>query len=485
MEPIFELPHRNRSDSNQPKAQAVYELLKSAILCGELSSGCRLPPTRTSGKRFGLSRSTMVSIYERLATEDLIEARRGSGTFVALRPDRVHPPDVLAEKPSPPSWLAESLGHKTRQWQNRAAHRQPGTDFELRPGRVDPKQFPFDRFRRSMAKALRQMERSPANYELEQLNQGDHRFRRAIADHATLMRALVCDPERILVTSGAQQALDLLARTLVVSGSTVVAIEDPCFGPLVEPFISAGARIHRIPVDREGMVVDLIPDDTKLVCVAPSSQFPLGITMSANRRHQLVALARDRNVLIIEDDYGGELRTGGSPLKTLYSHDPSNVFYIGTFSVSMFPSFRLGFVVSPEWAMLPLVRAKSHNDWQSSSVVQAAAAAFIIDGYLSAHIAKMRTIYKGRKLAVINAIDGSFGELLRPIPSAYGVHLAAVGNPTIDWQSVSSRAQHAGVQVFSLAQFYAQVPAPGLVFGVGVEPEERLRAAVERLASLI
>lgn len=484
MDLIFELPNRIPADAKRPTAQAIYELLKTAILSGELAAGCRLPPTRAAGEQFGLSRNTMVSIYERLAAEDLIEARRGSGTFVAPLADLARPSDNHADKSSPPAWFAESVARNSRYWPNRSPPSQISDEFELRPGCVDPRLFPFDKFRRSMAKALRQMERSSSIYEQLEQSQGDYRLRHSIADHVTLMRALVCDPEDILVTSGTQQTLDILARTLVETNQTVVAIEEPFFGPLIEPFIAAGARLRRIPVDDEGMVVEAIPDDVKIVCVAPSNQFPLGVAMSAQRRQQLHAFARERNVLIIEDDYGGELRTSGEPLKTLYSHDPSIVFYVGTFSLSMFPSFRLGFMIPPKWALGPLTRAKSHGDWQSSSVVQAAAASFIKDGYLSAHVAKMRTIYKDRKSVLLDAIQTNFGGNLRPFHSTYGIHFTAIGNPAIDWVAVSSRAETCGILVRPLARYCSGPPQPGLVFGIGMEGEQRLRLAIDRLAAL-
>ena len=156
MELIFELPHCGPANSQRPSAQAIYELLRSAILNGEIAASCRLPPTRLAGQRFGLSRSTMVAIYERLAAEDLIEARRGSGTFVSLRPGRPHPPGDRTAKPSPPAWLVESMERKAGPSPDRTALTTMRDAIELRPGFVDPALFPFDRFRiRTWTKARR------------------------------------------------------------------------------------------------------------------------------------------------------------------------------------------------------------------------------------------------------------------------------------------------------------------------------------------
>jgi GntR family transcriptional regulator/MocR family aminotransferase len=427
----------------------------------------------------------MVSIYERLCAEELVESRRGSGTYVSFRFRPLQPDAGRPSKTSPPAWLAvpkerradSSLGQPFQ---------APGDDaIDLRPGIIDPKLFPFDRFRRSMAKALRHMERSPSINGLEEQCRGDPRLRRAIADHAALMRAIACSPEQVVVTSGARQALDLLARTFVQRGKTVVAIEEPRYAPLAEPFEAAGATIRLVPVDQHGMMVEFIPDDANIVCVSPSSQYSLGIAMSANRRRQLHAFAKSRHCLMVEDDRGGELRTGGDPLQALVSLDPDSSFYVGTFSTSMLPSFRLGYMVAPDWALEPLVSAKRLGAWQSSSVMQAAAASFITDGYLSAHIAKMRTLYADRKEALVQAINGQFGEFLRPLPSRYGMHLAAIGNPAINWKSVAERARHERIHVRPLTQNYGTAAQSGLLFGVGAEPCERLRLAIERMAAFI
>lgn len=482
---IFELPNCNPTNMGRPSAQAVYDLLRSAILNGELGSGSKLPPTRISGKRFGLSRSTMVSIYERLCAEELVEARRGSGTYVSLRLRAVRPSGNRTPRTSPPAWLVESIERRGEPLRGQKLQAHSSDAIELRPGYVDPKLFPFDRFRRSMVKALRQMERSPSILGMEETCQGDPRLQAAIASHAALMRAISCDPDDVVITSGAQQAMDLLARTLVERGSTVVAIEEPRHAPLVEPFAAAGAAIRLVPVDRDGIIVDLIPDDANIVCASPSGQFPLGVTMSADRRRQLHALSKTRNCLIVEDDYGGEFRTGGDPQQALYSLAPDRTFYVGTFSTSMLPSFRLGYLIAPDWGQDPLISAQRRGEWQSSSVMQAAAAIFITDGHLSAHIARMRTLYADRKKALADAIDKSFGEFLRPLPSGYGLHLSAIGNPAINWTSVSERARQDRIHVRPISRYYEAAPQSGLVFGIGAEPRERLRLAIERLATYI
>jgi GntR family transcriptional regulator/MocR family aminotransferase len=488
MDLIFELPFEHRPGSPRPTAKAVYELLKNAIIRGELAPGTRLPPTRASCGHFNLSRNTMVAIYERLATESLIVARRGAGTFVAPQPD--HDRLVVDREQSdrdnlPETWFPRSSARPNHFASEGAGRQEPINGHDLRPGLVDPLLFPFDKFRRSMAKALRAMERSSSIHRGTELSQGNRHLRCSVADHITLMRAMACDPSDIAITSGAQQAFDLLARVLVEPGKTKVAVEEPCYRPLMAPFAAAGAKILPVPVDDQGLVVEQIPDDADIVCVCPSSQFPLGVALSIERRRQLLAWAGQRNALIIEDDYGGEFRTGNGPLKPLYAQGADNIFYVGTFSTSMFPSLRLGFLVSPRWAVGSLIEAKCLNDWHSSSVVQAATATFIDDGHLSAHIARMRNIYRQRRTAAFAALDAEFGELLRPLSSSYGMHVAAIGASRVDWDGVAAAAVSQGIRVRSLSRYYEANPQPGLVIGLGRECDERLLAAIRKLALLV
>jgi GntR family transcriptional regulator/MocR family aminotransferase len=154
------------------------------------------------------------------------------------------------------------------------------------------------------------------------------------------------------VTSGAQQAFDLLARVLVRAGETVVAVEDPGYPPMRAAFAAAGARIAPVNVDAEGLIVEDLPPDAGIVCVCPSHQFPLGVTLSAGRRKALLAWARHRGAVIVEDDYDGEFRFEGGALEALRSADAADVvFYVGTFSKCMLPALRIGFVAAPHWAL--------------------------------------------------------------------------------------------------------------------------------------
>jgi GntR family transcriptional regulator/MocR family aminotransferase len=248
MEIVFELPVDLPRIRHRPSTQADYELLKSAIMAGELAPNSKLPPTRWAGSHFQLSRNTIVAIYERLASEGLVVSRRGSGTYVAAvrrrsNPERSGKQSVDALAFVRPEW-SDSLVRRNMWFCAPDPTRNPRSEeIELRPGLVDLALFPFDEFRRCMVKTLRRMERSPAGSGCPQPYQGDFRLREAIADHVALLRSLVCDPDDIVVTSGTQQAFDLIARVFVEPHRTLVALEDPCYPPLVATLKAAGALI--------------------------------------------------------------------------------------------------------------------------------------------------------------------------------------------------------------------------------------------------
>jgi GntR family transcriptional regulator/MocR family aminotransferase len=493
MEVVFELPMELPEGAGRPSTKLVYQLLKRAILAGDLAPNTKLPPTRVAGRHFRLSRNSIVSIYERLATEGLVVSLRGSGTFVASNRIRSSRDVSRFAKDSIDgsawigrAWGDESVARSMWFWTEQDTLDSSAEWIELRPGLVDFTLFPFREFRRSMTKALRRMERSPPIAKSPQRSQGNFRLRQAIVDHATLMRAVVCEPEDIIVTSGAQQAFDLLAKVFVEPQRTVVVVEDPCYPPMVAAFRAAGALIRPVPVDSGGIIVDQIPSDARLICVCPSNQFPLGITMSAERRRQLLAFAKEKRALIIEDDYDGEFRAEGEPLRAIYSQDSTDlVFYIGTFSKCMFAPLRLGYLIAPEWAIDALVLAKNCADWHCSSVIQSATASFISEGSLSAHVAKMRSVYRNRRSALLDALSTLLAGRLRPMISNYGMHLATEGDAAIDWDTVAEKAQANGVQLHSLSRYYSGNAVPGLLFALGAESEQRLILAVERLSALL
>ena len=465
-EPLFEvelaLPLEGSRD--------LYDQLKAAIADGRLAAGAQLPPTRRAADVFGVSRNTLAAVYEQLANDGLVVTRRGSGAFVAERKAPPISTSGTTDFPLNPVWLRPDIVRGMGFWaeDESALAINPGLDF--RPALVDSQLFPLEAFRRVSAKQLRRLEQRPATLKSPQGSQGNFRLREAVARHIGVTRAVVCAPDNILVTSGAQQAFDLLARVLVQSGETTVAIEDPGYPPMRAAFAAAGARLAPVRVDAEGLVVDEIPTDTRVICICPSHQFPLGVTMSTDRRRALVAFARRHGAVIVEDDYDGEFRFEGGAVEALRTSNAADVvFYVGTFSKCMLPSLRLGFLVAPAWAMPTLTSAKNCLDWHTATPIQLSVAAFISEGLLTKHIRKMREIYRRRREYLLSEIDERLAEWLEPIPSFYGMHVAAVAKPGVDVEAAAGGLYKRHVKIHTLARYFAGAPTcTGLIFGYGV-----------------
>ena len=481
MDPLFEIGLDLAAKGSRQSSRSLDLQLKAALLDGRLAAGARLPATRKSAAFLGVSRNTAVEVYEQLLNEGYVVSRHGSGTYVANRIP-VSPPPTSSEGAGPPDhrlnrfWLREEVTASMNFWRDppqraavpaQGAHSVPPVDF--RPALVDSRLFPFDVFRRVSAKQLRGLERKPASYKSPQGNQGNYQLREAITRHIALTRAVACQAGDILVTSGAQQAFDVLARALVTPGETVVAIEDPGYPPMRVAFAAAGAKLVPVGIDEEGLMVDQLPQNAGVICVCPSHQFPLGVRMSQRRRQLLVEFARSRGAVIVEDDYDGEFRYDGSPLEALRTADAADVvFYVGTFSKCMLSALRLGFIVAPDWALRTLVAAKNCLDWHCSTPVQMGVAGFIAEGHLTRHVRKMRALYKQRRQLLLHSLENELGEWLEPIPSFYGMHVAAAARGAADLEAVTETLARNNVKLHTFSRYYlGSQTQTGLIFGYG------------------
>lgn len=489
MEPLFELKVTTAAPGSRNVASNLFRQLKDAILDQRLPPGSRLPSTRNAQRLFGVSRNTAQDVYDRLAQEGLLNTRHGSGTFV--RESRPDSPATSAPASDErhgavnPFWERADVASWIGFWHERqAAVSAPPPVADLRPALVDQRLFPHAIFRQVMARQLRRLETNPASSRSPQRNQGNGQLRRAIAEHVGLTRAVACQPGDVLVTSGAQQAFDLIARALVVPGVTVVAVEDPGYPPMRVPFAAAGALLVPVPVDGEGIIVEAIPADAKVICVCPSHQFPLGMPMSARRRETLLDFARNNGAVVVEDDYDGEFRYDGSPLEALRGRaSTSHVLYVGSFSKCMFPGIRLGFIVSPSWMLPALVAAKNSTDWHSSIPVQAAVAGFIRDGHLTRHIRRVRRIYRERRDRLLGVLERRLGEALSVVPSFYGMHVTAIARQGIDCEAVSEALAARGIMIHSLARYFlGPATRSGFILGFAATDSRVSETAVKAIA---
>jgi GntR family transcriptional regulator/MocR family aminotransferase len=288
----------------------------------------------------------------------------------------------------------------------------------------------------------------------------------------------------VTITNGTQQALDVLARVLLAPGDRI-AVEDPGYSPPRRLFETLGIRVVGVPVDREGLIVDAIPRGVRAVYVTPSHQYPLGVTMTLARRQALLAWAERNNAAVLEDDYDSEFRFGGRPLEPLQTLDiTGRVIYIGSFSKTMLPTLRLGFIVTPPSLRSAVHKAKYVTDWHTATLVQAALARFIDDGGYARHIRRAGAEYHERHDMIADALTCDFADCLEMIPSSTGLHLTARAPKALPLQiaSVAQRAAEAGVAFQTLSSFAVGESAQaGVVLGYGAIATSDISEGLRRL----
>jgi GntR family transcriptional regulator/MocR family aminotransferase len=463
------------------RRHAIHAQLRAAVLDGRLKAGVRVPASRALAKALGVARITVIAAYDMLVAEGYFVARHGAGTFVAdaaatRAPARTHPSRA---EPHP---AFSPLARPDIRPVYASTHPRPAFDFTV--GVPDVSQLRFDIWNRYAARAMRQYCRQGESYGDVR---GSRNLRTAIAAHVSFSRAVAASDDTVIVTSGAQQAIALLAQVFVDPGRTTVAVEDPGYPPAFEAFAAAGAKVVSVPVDPQGIVVKRIPPDAKVVYVTPSHQFPLGVVTSRQRRAELLETAAAQGAVVVEDDYDAEFRFCGRPLDALQTMDRhQRVFYVGTFSKSLFPGARLGFVVAPPWAVDALIAAKHRADWHTNLMAQETLASFIAEGDLARHIRRMNKVYAARRNLLLSTLQRDFDSWLRPIPSEAGLHLSAMTAPGLSAPALVEAARALDVGIFAVRSNTQAGPAASCVlFGFGRIDEGDMGKALARLHRLL
>lgn len=480
MDPIFELSLVLPTRDSRNLLRALHHQLLTAIVSGKLQAGLRLPATRKLANLAGVSRNTAVAVYELLQSQGYIKIRAGSGAFVTDQ--AAHP---MRSSPTTNAMASDvRIRAFWRNPQSLPAPFLPPYRFDFRIGLPDQSTFPFQIWQRLLLRTQRRLSKTLTAYSDPQ---GQLALREMIATHVSTIRAVAVATNDVLVTAGAQQALDLLARILVTAGQTTVAFEAPGYNPARITFAAAGANVLFIPVDEEGIIVEKIPSSTNVIYVTPTHQFPMGYTMSVARRIALLKFAQQQGAVIIEDDYDSEFRYKGRPLDALQNLDQhASVFYIGTFSKSLSPSLRLGFVLTPSWAREALVAAKRFSDWHSPILEQETLATFIAEGHLARYIRKMRKVYGERRTILTNAINKYCGDFLEPIPAVCGLHLTALIKGNVQATVIAIKANEAGIGLYTLDRYpIAGNSENGFAFGLGMIKSEDIDEAINNLALIL
>jgi GntR family transcriptional regulator/MocR family aminotransferase len=479
------VPFAGRAPAGTPLRAQIYRDLRGAILDGRLKPGERLPSTRMLSAEMGVSRNTAEGAYEQLVAEGYLSRRIGSGTFVASSlPGR---PVGAARRLAPVRAAAPPRGLSSR---GRAlAHSLTCSDpLSIRAfgaGFPALDEFPAALWRRLTARRLR-----ASGAEL--LGYGDPSgyppLREAIARYVSESRGVRCRAEDVIVLTSSLQAIGLAARMLLERGDPVW-IENPFFPGALSALEAAGARLHAVPVDAEGIRVDegeRAARDARLAYVTPSHQYPTGVTMSLERRLALLDWARRANAWILEDDYDSEFRYEGRPIAAIQGLDRAGrVFYLGTFTKSLFPSIRVAYLVVPPSFASPFVHARRQLDGHTATLPQAVIADFMNEGHFAAHLRRMRAIYRSRRDAIADAIDRELRGRVRVGPADGGFQIVLGLQPDEDDRAIARRAAVAGIDLTPLSRYTLGKGEPGLVLGYSALSPEGIREGVRGLAKVL
>jgi GntR family transcriptional regulator / MocR family aminotransferase len=462
-------------DRNAPITlfQQLDRALRKLILNGTLGAGQQLPSTRQLAHDIEVSRITVKNVYEQLIAEGYIYSRSGSGTFVAddLAPDTYRQIRRSRKRRRTSGFvLPDQCRHIAR---SKSSTRQ-GETRPFRPGVPAMDVFPTRIWSKYWADAITQGTDADFGYGPAG---GSPRLKAAIAAHLKDARGVICDPEQVVLTSGSQQAFVLIALTLLNRGDTVW-YENPGHIAGRDAMQLMGAKIYPTPIDKEGIDVSFAQENhpkAALIFTTPSHQHPLGNTMSLIRRLALLAYAQENRTWVIEDDYDSEFRFKGQPLPALQAMDNlGSVLYVGTFSKSIYPAIRLGYVIVPHALVDVFCEGQGLLGQGASALTQSVVARFIEEGRLSEHIRKLRNVFRKRRDILMDELLSQCQGVLEPVPTEAGMHLIAWLNEGVEDTRAHAALLQAGVDSLPVS-VYNLLPdqRSGLVLGFsGAKPGE-------------
>jgi len=467
--------------ASEPMNKRLYRGIREAILDGSIAADSRLPATRDLAAELGIARNTVVHVYSQLLAEGYTRSRQGNGTFVnASVPDsylasgrRARPAHEAASRPSLSprgAAIVDGVSASPYQW------------GAFMPGVPDLTEFPHKKFGRIFSALWRNPAPDLLTYAY---GGGLPALREALAQHLALTRSIDCDPQQIIITEGSHQAIDLATRILGEAGETAW-VEDPGYWGARTILQANGLRTVHLPVDEEGMrLPDTVGTPPRFIFVTPSHQYPLGPVMSLARRRQLLAVARQCGSWIIEDDYDSEFRFSGRPIASLLGlESDAPVIYMGTFSKTLYPGLRVGYLVLPKPLTAAFQAAHAELYREGHLMTHAALATFISEGHYAAHIRRMRMLYGRRRAMLVNLIERRLGpDWLHRDASMAGLHLVLTLPPDMDDLRVVEVARSKGVLTRALSRYYVNDEGrrPGLLLGYACVPEHDIARKFEVL----
>ena len=474
-------------NARQALHKQIYDAYRKAIVDGSLGPGQRIPSTRVLASELGVSRFPVLNAYAQLLAEGYLESRVGAGTVVS----KSLPEQFTSSKPA-----------RMRLTSNRSAPRMVSRHTSRLPrlerspwlrgwgafgvGQVAFDHFPLHILSNLVTRRCRNMDAKSVHYG-EQM--GSKALRETIASYLRTARSLHCDADQVMIVSGSQQALEISARVLFDPASPVW-VEDPGYALARAAFALTGCHLVPVPVDQEGLDVAAgirRCRKARAAFVTPSHQFPLGVTMSATRRLQLLDWAQSSGAWIIEDDYDSEYRYESSPIASLQGLDSNaRVIYVGTFSKVLFPSLRLGYVVIPPDLVGRFLTIRRAMDLGPPTFFQEVLADFIAEGHFARHIRRMRVLYRERRSALVDSIGRELGASVEILGDEAGMHLTVTLPKGSRDLEIAERAARQNLWIWPLSPSYlGEVARPGFILGFGSTTVKDIPRAVRKLRSLL
>ncbi|MFA5676992.1 MAG: PLP-dependent aminotransferase family protein [Pseudomonas sp.] len=474
--------------STLPMYARIQRGIRQLILDGALDVGKPLPASRALAKSLGVSRDTVESAYSQLHAEGFIERRVGSGSFVSERAKRL-----------PGRGTARRTGtrNETLRISQRGSTMFQGgglRDFlaprPFAPGVPETRNFPLQIWERLERQVFKEYGTQVLTHSDPQ---GMEPLRRAIADYVSLERGAHATPERVLVLTSSQQAMTLCANVLLDAGDKIF-IEDPVYQGARKAFDAAGLECVPVPLDANGMLVEHLThaaqtssDSAKAVFLTPSHQFPTGATLALDRRLAVIEWARQHQGWIIEDDYDSEFHYAGKPTACVQGLDPhERTIYIGTFTKSLFPGLRIGYMVLPPPLVAPMTVARTLLDGHSAPIPQLTLARFIEGGHFGAHVRTMRAFYAERRDVLARLVRQHLAEFVEPRVPAGGMQMPCVFIRDIPENEAVDSARRAGIDLLGLTALHASSRhKSGFLMGFAAHAPHEMEIAVKKLANIL
>lgn len=497
------LLRRLAEQPGRPLGLALAQGLRAAIQQGLFAPGQQLPASRALARQLAVARNTVVAVYAQLQAEGFVVAGQGAGTFVRQRvQEQVADLVRLSRRGtartaslSAPFTSAPPLSLRAQRYRDDPLHRF-WVEQPFCPGQFDAALFPHAQWNRLLTQLLRrpdpaQLRHGPAG--------GDPGLRAAIAQHVHAARGVRCEPAQVVITDGTSQSLSLVARLLCEPGDRV-AMEDPGYWGASRALSDLGLVLSPTPVDAAGACVPPAPAAgqraARLAYLTPSNQFPTGAAMPLARRLAWLAHARSQGTLLLEDDYDSELRLQGMPFPSLQGLDVDTgagncVIYLGSFSKTMFPGIRLGYLVVPPALAEVFARVGADHDRDGDQLLQMAMARFIGEGHYAAHVRRLRHDYRARREALVAALQTALPALALPAATLQllggwqGAHLCLALPPGSDDRAIAAACAARGVSVIPLSVYALQAQVSGLVLSYAAVPAPAIAALVARIAPVL